>query len=418
MMDFERAAVPYWPIRRRRILRRNLLIVLAVIVAVSGALLVRHRIASQPLADRVFDQVASTVAIRYYDRSFHGVDWKALVDYYRPRVEQAPTMAQRYFLLEQMVARLGDSHTAVFAPDQVNGIEAADAGTLGAVFVTLGKDRVVLRVAPRSPAAVAGLRPGYIVAERAPETPSTTQWHSYLLHVRDPLTGRAWQTTLHASNGASFDAIVPPDLDWGTVAPHIAYLRMASFPNNIEEELGWAVTDIGNNPAMILDLRGNPGGLIDAVDSTAGIFLAPGTLVVTGSGRLGIFRRRFAATADAGVRYAGKLAVLVDGTSESGAEALASALQLQHRGVIVGEPTGRHVLGVEVEEPLADGGLLRVATLDMRDGAGNVLEGRGVTPDIIVARTAADVARGRDPQLHAAIDFLLRNLTTSPSQVQ
>jgi C-terminal processing protease CtpA/Prc len=147
--------------------------------------------------------------------------------------------------------------------------------------------------------------------------------------------------------------------------------------------------------------------LIDAVDATAGIFLPRGTLVVTGAGRYHIFpRRRFTASDIAGVHYTGKLAVLVDGSSESGAEALASALQLQKRAFIVGMPTARKVLGVEVEERLPDGGVLRVATLDMRDSRGTELEGVGVTPDIVANRTAADVARGRDPQLDAALAAL------------
>jgi carboxyl-terminal processing protease len=406
MMDFEKAAVPYWPIRRRKLLRRNLAALVAIVVLAGLVVFARHRNASEPIADRVFDQVASTVAIRYYDRSFHGLDWSAVVARYRPRVERAPTVAARYALLQQMVALLKDSHTAVFSPEQVAGVEEHDEGMLGALFATINGNRVVVRVAPRSPAASAGLRPGYIVAEGAAPASGSSQWRSFVLRVRDPLTGRSWRTTLRTSGAASFDAVVPPDVDWGTVTSKIAYLRMASFPNNIEEELGWAVTDIGSHPAMILDLRGNPGGLIDAVDATAGIFVPPGTLVATGAGRYSVFRRHFDATGAAGVRYDGRLAVLVDGTSESGAEALASVLQIDHRATIIGERTARHVLGVEVEEPLADGGLLRVATLDMRDADGNVLEGRGVTPDIVVPRTPADIARGQDPQLRAAIRYL------------
>ncbi len=406
MMDFEGAAVPYWPIRRRKILRRNFAIAAALFLVVGTIVLIRHRLASETIGERVFDEVATTVSVRYYDRAFHGLNWNGIVERYRPLVENAPTQARRYELLQEMLASLGDSHTAIFSPAQVNGVEEEDAGTLGALFATIGQDRVVVRVAPRSPAASAGLRPGYIVVERASAGGAGSTVRSFA--VRDPLTGRSWRTLLHPSTNDSFDAVVLPDVDWGTLAPHVGYLRMTSFPNNIEEELGWAVSDIGMQPAMVLDLRGNPGGLIDAVDAAAGIFLQPGTLVVTGAGRYSFFRRRFLATGDANVRYAGRLAVLVDGTSESGAEALASALQIYRRAEIVGEPTARHVLGVEVEERLADGGLLRVATLDIKDARGNILEGRGVTPDIKIARTPADIARGRDPQLRAAISFLTR----------
>jgi len=81
---------------------------------------------------------------------------------------------------------------------------------------------------------------------------------------------------------------------------------MGSFPNDIAEELGWAVSDVSGHRAMILDLRGNPGGLIDAVDATAGIFLPPGTLVVSGTGRYHFLgSRRFTASGDAQVRYKG-----------------------------------------------------------------------------------------------------------------
>jgi carboxyl-terminal processing protease len=218
------------------------------------------------------------------------------------------------------------------------------------------------------------------------------------------LSGRTWKTKIRSTPGVTFEGVELSDVDWGHVAPDIGYLRLSSFPNDIQEELGWAVDDLGTHRAMILDLRGNPGGLIDAVDATAGIFLPPGSLVVSGAGRYTIFgRRRFVASDAAHMRWNGSLVVLVDQNSESGAEALASALQIYHRALLVGEPTARHVLGVEVEEPLDDGGLLRVATLDMRDANGQVLEGKGVTPDIIVDRTPRDIARGVDPQLRAAI---------------
>ncbi|HEV2878708.1 MAG TPA: S41 family peptidase [Candidatus Eremiobacteraceae bacterium] len=404
MMDFESAAVPYLPIRRRKIIRQRLLIAAVIAAVVGTVILVRHHLASEPIGERVFNEVATTISVRYYDRTFHGLDWPAIVAEYRPKVAAASSESQRYHLLQEMLSRLGDSHTAVFSPSDVSRVQDQVAQALGAAFVNLGRDRVVVRVAPRSPAATAGLRPGLIVAEQGS---GDADGATHAFTVRDPVSGRTWKTRMHLVQNGSYDQVERADVDWGTAAPGIGYLRMASFPNDIQEELGWAVSDLSGHPAMILDLRGNPGGLIDAVDATAGIFLPPGTLVVSGAGRYHVLgQRKFSATDAAHVRYSGRLAVLVDGNSESGAEALASALKIYHRAVIVGEPTAKHVLGVEVEEPLSDGGLLRVATLDMRDANGILLEGTGVTPDIRVSRTPADIARGRDPQLRAAIAAL------------
>lgn len=188
----------------------------------------------------------------------------------------------------------------------------------------------------------------------------------------------------------------PPDdaLTWKIAAPRVAYLHIRGFPDRFDLVLRSAFGDLGSAPMMILDLRHNGGGTVDTVDAVAGIFLPAGTLVATGTRRYhyrwfgsSIFR----ATDEAGVSYGGKLVVLTDPTTQSGAETLARALQFYHRGLIVGTRTAGKVLGVDVQERLPDGGLLRVATLDMRAADGARLEGGGVQPDVVVADPRAQV---------------------------
>jgi carboxyl-terminal processing protease len=311
----------------------------------------------------------------------------------------------RYDLLRQMLSSLGDSHTMAFSPLQVDSVERrADAGVSGAIISPIDGRRVVTAVASGSPAARAGLRRGDIVLAADPYLGPPGAVRRFTLE--DPITGGMRHATLRLAPAIAVDDPRGPEVDWNIIAPHVGYLRIGSFPEAIDDVLGWAMQEIGDQPALILDLRSNPGGMLDAVDATAGLFLPKGSLVVDGWRRMHWFGpQRFVADDGAGTHYAGKVVVLVDRSSESGAETLAAALQAYHRATLVGVRTAGKVMGVDLEEPLPDGGLLRVATLDMIAPNGVRLEGRGITPDVVVVRSAADVARGFDPQLRAAISL-------------
>jgi len=345
MWDWERASVPYQPIYRRRLLRRRILVLLVVAAIVLPYAAYRQFRGHESVGQRVFDEVVTTVGLRYYDRDFHGARWYAIADSYRPLIASAPSTAARYRALRSMVAQLRDSHTAVFPP-------------------------------------------GYS---------SSAEERSNLLRVRH---NSGIETSLEGRRALDEDRAASSSVDWRTIAPGVGYLRLASFPDSIAGMFGWAMSDLARERALILDLRGNPGGLVDSVDAVAGVFLPEGTLISSGTRRYHYFGpQRFVATREAGVTYNGRLVVLVDATTRSGAESLARALQYYHRATLIGTHTAGQVLGVDVEIALADGGLLRVATLDMRAPDGVRLEGRGVEPDVHVAD-----ARSQLPMALAELD--------------
>lgn len=402
-MNWELSATPYLPIHRRRVRRQRILIaIIALVIAVPAYLYYRH-VAQESLGARVFDEVESSVAQAYYDPTYNGHVWQTVAAHYKPLIVGAQDVQARYDALHEMLAVLGDSHTIAFSPIEVDRIDRRpDAGVSGALVSPIDGRQVVTAISNRSPAQRAGIHRGDIVVSAELEDGPAGALRHYTL--RDPITANVRHVSLRLAPSVLVDDPRGPDVDWDVAAPGVGYLRIGSFPEAIDDVLGWAMQEVGKEPALVLDLRSNPGGMLDAVDDTAGMFLPKGSLVVTGWRRVHWFGpQRFLASDAAGVHYAGVLIVLVDGSSESGAETLAASLQSYHRATVVGVKTAGKVMGVDLEQPLADGGLLRVATLDMIAPTGVRLEGRGVTPDVVVVRTPQDVARGVDPQLRAAI---------------
>jgi carboxyl-terminal processing protease len=156
-------------------------------------------------------------------------------------------------------------------------------------------------------------------------------------------------------------------------------------------------------PALVLDLRGNPGGEKAMMQEMAG-------LLFERDGTLGRMRFRYEtqemAFRGAGQRaYRGPIAILVDGRSGSCSEVLAGALQALGRAVVVGDTTAGAVLPSQ-EAPLPTGGVLQYAVSDYRTPTGVLLEGRGVIPDLAARPTSRALLAGRDPALERALAAL------------
>src|SRR6267378_2439890 len=206
----------------------------------------------------------------------------------------------------------------------------------------------------------------------------------------------------------------------------IAYIRLIQFNEPTAEELSKALDELQKQgmQALILDLRNNPGGLLNSAVDVCAQFLPPNTIVVSTQGRAASQERDYTTSSTAKERPHFPMAVLANEGSASGAEIVSGALKDLHRAILVGETTfGKG--SVQNVMQLPDGSALRFTTAKYYTPSKQVIHGNGVTPNIAVPMTAEQEhalfvsrnsdtkigdektqIRSRDPQMLRAIDAL------------
>ena len=178
----------------------------------------------------------------------------------------------------------------------------------------------------------------------------------------------------------------------------VLVLRVARFTSHLAAEIEKAIDDAGavRAPrAVILDMRGNPGGLLDQAVAAADIFLSKGEIVSL-RGRTPGNRRTW--RADAAERLAGlPMVILIDGASASAAELVTAALQENGRATVMGQRSFGKGSVQTMMSLGADKGVLRLTTAVYYGPSGRTLQRNGVSPDIeLLAATPAPVARRRE----------------------
>jgi carboxyl-terminal processing protease len=167
----------------------------------------------------------------------------------------------------------------------------------------------------------------------------------------------------------------------------LAYVRLSSFAEGTPADLDkaahelMAAADHAPLLGMVLDLRSNPGGLLDAAVAVADEFLDDG-IIVSGIGR--IRQAQFEQVAEAGDALEGvPMVVLVNGASASASEIVAGALQDHHRARIVGETTyGKG--SVQTVMPLGEGSAIKLTTSRYLTPSGRSINGSGIAPDVVI----------------------------------
>lgn len=274
----------------------------------------------------------------------------------RAMVSRVAVAAERHFQMHYPVAVIAefmcgacnalDEYTAYLTPDQFEAETSQatlDLLAFGFQLGITGSDVVVVTVRPASPAADSFLQPGarLIAINGEPILDPTPESVGQALRRGDD---GSMELEFAGSMGMPFQTVtVPPDLPSivGAAMLHdrVGYFQILTFRQSTPAELEDAIITLQAQgmQGLVIDLRGNPGGLFPVAIEVTNRFL-PGGVIVTTEGRRPEWNRTHAATSGVGA-FAFPLAVLVDEDTASAAEAMAAALKENQRAVLVGMPT-------------------------------------------------------------------------------
>jgi carboxyl-terminal processing protease len=186
----------------------------------------------------------------------------------------------------------------------------------------------------------------------------------------------------------------------------IGYIRFSGFLGGILDGVLQALDDLHDTPGLIIDLRGNPGGVYFVRQTIASHLVGTREMFISYQFR---DRRESAYLDQVSDAYPGEVVILVDELSASSSEEFAGSLQALGRATVIGMQTAGSCLTANIV-PLPHGGILIYANSQSQTTDGRVLEFNGVLPDVVVALDRQELLQGTDAQLNAAIDLLTEHL--------
>ncbi|MGQ9840480.1 MAG: S41 family peptidase [Anaerolineae bacterium] len=331
--------------------------------------------------------------------------------------DRPPLKAQVYGATKGLVASYGDPYT-VFVEPVARALERDELrGHFGGIGAYISRDEAgnaVLTVMRDRAAARAGVQDGDILlaVDDRPITPEMTVEEIVTL-IRGQVGTRV---SLRLQRKGQENPLVitvvrarieTPSVEWRVLdgENHIGYVRISIFGEQTARELRSGLAELADQGVsrLVLDLRGNGGGLVDAAVEVASQFLRDGQVLREikrgGQERFYPVKRSNSPALD------WELVLLVDGGTASASEIVAGALRDYRRAILIGEKTFGKGSVQEVHE-LSDGSSLHVTVARWLTPKRHPIDQQGIEPDIQVGMSAEDRQAGRDPQLTRAVAWL------------
>jgi len=328
-----------------------------------------------------------------------------------------------------------DPHSSYMPPDVYREMQVETEGRFGGLGIEITmRDDVLTVVSPieGTPAFRAGIQPGDQIIKVDGESTKEMSLVDAVKKLRGP-EGSAVTISIFRQGFTepkdftiSRAVIQIKSVRWTKLQDDIGYVKLRSFHKTTEEELEEALQDLGEQhiKTLILDLRNNPGGLLEQAIAVSNVFLEGGKLIVYTKGRLPNQNMKGFSKSD-GFHVSYPMAVIINGGSASASEIVAGSLQDLHRATIVGTQSfGKG--SVQTIIPLSDGSGLRLTTAKYYTPGGGEINGKGITPDIVIEKPQEAANQegeqktlrsqrnielpgndlSDDPQLQKAVDFL------------
>ncbi len=291
-----------------------------------------------------------------------------------------------------MVSALGDPYSAYFNSDELEKFQESSSGSyagLGAK-VSIGEDKYprLNRVFPGSPADIAGLLADDEIIEVEGQDVYGMELNAVVNMIRGPIGSHLKLTVYRPGENDYLEVDVVrntveiPTVEHQMLADGIGYIMVAEFDEVTAAQFDEAINDLQakHMNALIVDLRGNPGGMLSTVKSMLSRFFKKGTLLVYMDDKYGHREEHYSYT-DATIDI--PVAVLINGNSASASEVFAGCLQDYDKGILVGTQSfGKGI--VQTLIPLSDGSAIKVTISAYYTPKGRNIHKTGLTPDVVV----------------------------------
>jgi len=385
-------------------------------------------------------QVWQHVNENYFDENFNGINWNNTYTEYKDKIEACNNTDSLFLLLNQMLFQLNSSHCGV---GLLSGLDKAISpylfknGEVGIDVRIIDAKIIITQVKENTPAAIANIKPGYCIKtinglslsdiEQQVEykPPFNDRNHTFHLttEVLRHIYGEAgtelkmefikeneqvYSETLIRTNRLNATQLgggMPPaflESESRLLTDNIAYLSFNAFNPADLAHVFHSFEKVSDSEALIIDLRGNDGGSIEAMKLLLGRFISErkkyGTYINRNERNEDFIEPR-------GRKYNGKLVLLVDEMSISGAENMAGIVQTFNIGKVIGKRTPGQMLwgnGYLINDNIAL--VLPIYKLEYPNGFNP--ENTGITPNVEVPLNRGDLLKGKDTQIEKAITYL------------